>query len=863
MTITSARIVSLAGMAVLVGFGYYVGVQVGIALRFPPATTSVLWPPNAILTAAMLLTPSKRWWVCLAGALPVHFWVQSGLGWSPLFIGALFLTNCSEALIAAGFIRALSDAPLRFDSLRRVVIFVLGAGVIAPVLSSFADAAVVQGFVGEPFWRVWGTRVLSNSLTELSVVPLVILVVTRGAAYLKGLTRGRVLEGCLLAGALVFVAVITFGVGPLQIDLPGVPSTPTVFVLPIFLWAALRFGAGGMSLALLVTALAASFAARTGSRPFSVLGDPAESLMALQMYLVVMAVPLFAVSALLDERRRAMAELGPRLQFEAMLSELSRSFMHAPRDRISETFDRCLRQAGEFFGVDRVAIMEMSPSGEQVVIFKQWSAQGVARLSPSYSCTIFPWVVGRLRAGEDVVCHSIADLPKEAHEDRSSFARLELRSGIAMPLVAFGSMQGVMSLHMVRSVRTWDDALIAQLRMPAELFARTLGRMRADEELRSSESMKTAILASLPSLVAVLDKSGAIIAVNEKWSQSTEHASLGSAAIGVGTSYLEVCRRAVMDGDRGAGEALAGIESVLEGRASSFSLEYHHASSQADAARDGRWFTMTVTPLQRPEGGAVVSHVDVTERKRAELDAQRARQDLAHFSRVSTMGELTASLAHQLNQPLTGILSNAQTARRILEKGSPDLAEVREIVRDIIDDDRRAGKIIQHMRGMMTKDKTDPVVTNTNILVRDTVMLMSSDTIIRNVPLTLELAPEAPSVRGDRIELQQVLLNLLMNALEAVSDQPVAERAIVVRSAQVDNEAVLVSVRDSGPGLRPGTEGAIFDAFFTTKQAGMGMGLAIARSIVEAHGGRIWATNNGDHGATFFVQLPLANGLAQ
>jgi two-component system sensor kinase FixL len=255
--------------------------------------------------------------------------------------------------------------------------------------------------------------------------------------------------------------------------------------------------------------------------------------------------------------------------------------------------------------------------------------------------------------------------------------------------------------------------------------------------------------------------------------------------------------------------------------------------------------------------------VEVTERKRAELEAQRARQDLAHFSRVSTMGELTASLAHQLNQPLTGILSNAQTARRMLEKGAPDLAEVREIVLDIIDDDRRAGKVIQHMRGMMTKGTSDPVVTNANALVRDVVTIMSSDTIIRNVPLTLELAPEAPRVRGDRIQLQQVILNLLMNALEAVSDQPVAERAIVVRSAQVDNEAVLVSVRDSGPGLRPGTEGAIFDAFFTTKQAGMGMGLAIARSIVEAHGGRIWATNNGDHGATFFVQLPLANGLAQ
>jgi C4-dicarboxylate-specific signal transduction histidine kinase len=271
---------------------------------------------------------------------------------------------------------------------------------------------------------------------------------------------------------------------------------------------------------------------------------------------------------------------------------------------------------------------------------------------------------------------------------------------------------------------------------------------------------------------------------------------------------------------------------------------------------------MSVVPLQREDGGAVVSHVEVTERKRAELEAQRARQDLSHFTRVSTMGQLTASLAHQLNQPLAGILSNAQAARRMLNVDPPDLSAVRDTVVDIIDDDRRAGEVIRRMRDMMTKASSDPVITDANALIRDVVMLTRSDTIIRNVALMLELALEALHVRGDRIELQQVILNLLVNAMDAVTDQPVSRRAIVVRSEHLGDESVLVSVKDSGPGLRPGAEANIFEPFFTTKPAGMGMGLAIARSIVESYGGRIWAANNGEGGATFFVRLPLARDLA-
>jgi signal transduction histidine kinase/integral membrane sensor domain MASE1 len=845
------RLRTLASIAALVAAGYYLGVQVGLLLRFPPATTSILWPPNAILTASLLLTPVRFWWICLAGALPVHFLVQMPTGWGLSFIASIFATNCSEAVLAAGGMRLLSDAPLRFDTLRRVGAFVVAAGITAPVLSSFADAAAVHAFQGEPYWTVWRTRVFANSLTELSVVPLIVLVATAGSSCVVELSRKRIAEALLLGATLTIVGLLVLGSGAVMFGVPGVPRTPTVFLLPLFFWSAVRFGAGGMSTALFVSALIASFMAIRGSRPFDVL-EPPESLLALQMYLVLMAIPLFAVAALLDERRRAMADLGERLRFEALLSTVSGSFVRVPGDQLPAAFETCLQRVGQFVGVDRVAIMQISACGQHLQILQQWTAPAVERLPATYSCDAFPWVLARLFAGEDVVCGSMDDLPPHASRDRDAFQEMGLRSALVIPLVSSGSVHGVVSLHMVRSPHAWPRETVAQMHLVAEVLAHALARKRTDDALRSSESMKTAILSSLSSLVAVLDREGTVIAVNEsRVPMAAAPAADRSAQMAVGTNYFDVFRQ--VNGDGTSAAALQGLEAVLANRSLAFEFEY---SVPVDGQE--HWVAMSVVPLQRAEGGAVVTHVDVTERRRAELEAQRARQELAHFSRVSTMGELTASLAHQLNQPLTGILSNAQAARRFLDASPPDVQEIRDIVGDIIEDDRRAGEVIRRMRDMMTKVSSEMVALDVNALIRDVAVLMASDTIIRNVPFVFELAPEAPFVRGDRVELQQVVLNLLMNAMDAVEDRPVAERGVIVRS-ECRNGSVLVSVKDSGWGLAPGAEANVFEPFFTTKATGMGMGLAIARSIVESHGGHIWAESNAHRGATFFVSLPLAH----
>lgn len=241
-------------------------------------------------------------------------------------------------------------------------------------------------------------------------------------------------------------------------------------------------------------------------------------------------------------------------------------------------------------------------------------------------------------------------------------------------------------------------------------------------------------------------------------------------------------------------------------------------------------------------------------RRRSEMEGQRLRQDLAHVGRVSTMGELTASLAHELNQPLTAILSNAQAAQRILAVETPDLAEIRDILGDIVEDDKRAGEVIRRLRGFLKKSSLELLPLDIGELVSQVARLVSSDAIIRNVAIRLELAPGLPPVCGDRVQLQQVILNLLMNGLDAMRDSD--ERALVLRTFAADPATVVVAVEDTGVGIDEADLDHVFHAFYTTKPDGLGMGLAIARSIVEAHGGCLGARNNPGGGATFSFTLP-------
>jgi len=258
----------------------------------------------------------------------------------------------------------------------------------------------------------------------------------------------------------------------------------------------------------------------------------------------------------------------------------------------------------------------------------------------------------------------------------------------------------------------------------------------------------------------------------------------------------------------------------------------------------------------KPESmsGAVV---DITERRNSELELQQLRSQLAHAGRVSVMGQLAAAMAHELNQPLGAILSNAEAGELFLEQNPPAFGELRDILADIRKDDERAGEVIHRMRALLRRQEMERQPLAINPLVEDVLRLVSADAALRRITIVLELSAGLPVVQGDRIHLQQVVLNLILNAMEAMAKSATGERRITMRTRQTSDADVEISVTDSGPGIELPILPRLFEPFFTTKQNGMGMGLAICHRIVEAHAGRIRAENQPAGGAVFHVTLPV------
>jgi PAS domain S-box-containing protein len=251
--------------------------------------------------------------------------------------------------------------------------------------------------------------------------------------------------------------------------------------------------------------------------------------------------------------------------------------------------------------------------------------------------------------------------------------------------------------------------------------------------------------------------------------------------------------------------------------------------------------------------------VDVTERKRAEEERERLRQleaELAHLDRVSMLGELAASIAHEVNQPLSGIVSNGSACLRFLARDTPNMEEVREALRDIVRDGKRAGEVIARIRALTKKAATPREKLDLNDTLREVLVLVADEAKKRKVIIRTQFADDLSPVSGDRVQLQQVGLNLIMNGIEAMSGVDQRPRELAITTRNVDADQVQVTVQDSGTGLDPNTIGRIFEPFYTTKASGMGMGLSISRSIVQAHGGRLWATVNDGPGTSFHFTLP-------
>ncbi len=279
-----------------------------------------------------------------------------------------------------------------------------------------------------------------------------------------------------------------------------------------------------------------------------------------------------------------------------------------------------------------------------------------------------------------------------------------------------------------------------------------------------------------------------------------------------------------------------------------------------------RWVIMRGRCLKDEEGNLVETigvTLDVSAQKQADLQLQHQREEMAHRNRVSLMGEMTASFAHELNQPLTAIANNASAARRFIERGNIDPTLLQELLQDMVADSQRAGEVIRGIRSLVRKETSVQTLLDLNSVITETVRLVSTDVLSRESVVTTELDPQLPQVSATLVQIQQVLLNLIINALDAMEGLPPAERRIIIRTRSDKGDVVEVSVRDFGTGLPKDQPDKVFDHFFSTKQKGMGMGLTIVRSIIEAHGGTIVAEDAPERGARMIVRLPAVRGQTQ
>ncbi len=253
---------------------------------------------------------------------------------------------------------------------------------------------------------------------------------------------------------------------------------------------------------------------------------------------------------------------------------------------------------------------------------------------------------------------------------------------------------------------------------------------------------------------------------------------------------------------------------------------------------------------------------EIAERKRAEDAYYEAQAELDRVTRMSAMGALAASISHEVNQPLAAVVTNADACMMWLSSDPPNLEEARAAVDSIAQQGTRASDVVRHIRAMFTKTSPERELVQINDLIREVINLIEGAAARNQVELLTQLGADLPATAADRVQLQQVIVNLILNGIEAMSDVSNRPRRLMIRSQMQNSDELLVSVRDSGVGIAPKDEKRIFEAFFTTKAQGMGMGLSISHSIIEAHGGRLWASSNSDHGATFQFTLPAVRQTA-
>ena len=428
----------------------------------------------------------------------------------------------------------------------------------------------------------------------------------------------------------------------------------------------------------------------------------------------------------------------------------------------------------------------------------------------------------------------------ERVSDKDWARREGMISFAGYPLLVEGRTVGVIAMFARKSL---EEDTIGALESIAPIIAQGVERKRTQDTLSKTQRLIQAIFDNSSAVIYVKDLNGRFVLVNRKFE---EVVGLPSQDIHGKTSFDLFPRNATIyhAGDR---------EVFQTGNASE--------TEEILTTDQGNRVFLTTKSLLRNESGQPYAlfaiSAEITDRKKAEADLREVQTELAHLNRVMTVGELTTSIAHEINQPLAAIVMNGNAALRWLAVEPPNINKARDSAALIIRDGERASQVITRIRSLLKKTPPDKTLLDVNEFVLEVIDLTHGEIVRNNVRLGIELEGKLPAVPGDRIQLQQVMLNLIANAIEAMEPIRSRQRALVIGTDRCD-QTVRVRVTDNGPGIDSQTSQHLFDAFSTTKPEGMGMGLAISRSIIEAHGGQLWTEANDESGATFRFTLPIA-----
>ena len=595
-------------------------------------------------------------------------------------------------------------------------------------------------------------------------------------------------------------------------------------------------------------------------------------------------------------------DVGEPQRFERLLLEVSSKFVDLPIARIDEAINDALRQIVLTLGIERSTLLKVEPESGQFRAAHSWAAPGFLPLPATVSSRTFPWGWERLRKGRLVVFEHLDDLPPEAAVDRTSAAGIGLRAHVSVPIIVSGEFMAVLSFGALRRERAWPDALVARMRLLADIFGSALARRRAQDRIdellgferllvdlstslvgspgthldaRLQEALRTIAMFLAVDRISLWDVAAGLLppTITHRWiADGTSGVPQESRAVGLPWIVDEVVAgrvvkvRAIAELPRVAGVDASTLRAA--GAKNLLVIPLHNQDAVVGAlalagTRDTRPWNDEVVPRLGVFGnmllGALAQRGAELRARQAMAEVVQSREHLAHLARVDAVGAMTAAIAHEIKQPLMAIANYAQAGRRRLAGAAPvDRDKLDELLEKAGSQATLASEVLDRLRAMVKRRETQEARLDLPVLLGSALRFIEIEGRLKDVRIESSVPRDLPPGLGDQIQIQQVVMNLAHNAMEAMTAVPARDRVLRLEAEASENDRILIRVTDRGLGIPAEETERVFEPFHTTKETGLGIGLSICRSIVEAHGGSLWHVPRAGGGTVFQFTLPVA-----